>query len=522
MPKKNPLIAAIDVGTNSFHMVIASVNKKEQLRIHSRDKEMVRLGESAYDMKHLSAEAITRGVQTLERFITLAKKENAIVRAIATSAVREALNSEEFVEKVRISTGVQVEVVSGAEEGRLVYLGVIHALPLVDRKVLVCDIGGGSTETTIGVHGNVEFVHSEQLGTIRLTKRFFSRGIPSDNDVEDCREFIKGAWTPTFQAIKRIGFDVLAGTSGTFQTLARMVMEKQHKKTPDLVNGIICTREEILQVIQTIIDARVPKSIAMLPGMDAKRADILLAGALLVEQILEESEAKECVVSGYALREGIVFDTVRQMKDREEYHHLAHLRYESVQHLCRTYNTYIPHVEHVATLALLLFDVLRPIHGYGDTERELLEAAAYLHDIGYHISPDQHHKHSYYIISNSIMPGFTNDEAEIIANIARYHRKSHPKKKHGNFALLTAETQKKVVWLSAILRICEGLDRRRQQLVSRIWVRILPETIEIQCVKNSSAKDIAIELWGADRRKSLLEEVAGRTVLIVSGEKEKP
>ncbi|MBL7999146.1 MAG: Ppx/GppA family phosphatase [Candidatus Kapabacteria bacterium] len=514
MSRQIPKIAAIDVGTNSFHMVIASVNRQGQLRIHSRDKDMVRLGESAGDMKHLSAEAIARGVKTMKRFILSANKEKAVIRAIATSAVREAINRDDFVRAVEQETGVRMEVVSGQEEGRLVYLGVIHALPIHDKQVLVCDIGGGSTETTIGRNGMIDYVHSEKLGTLRLMQRFFLKPFINNHDIDDCRAYIHGAWSPTYESIKQTGYDTFVGTSGTMQTIARMVLARKNRTQPEIINGVTCSRSDVMSVIHDIVTARHPSVIATLSGVDAKRADILLAGALLVEHIMNGVDAQELLISGYALREGIVFDAVQKEKDIQEFHHLAHLRFETVESLCHTYHADWKHASHVADLSIQIFDQLAGIHGLGDNERELLEAAAYLHDIGYHISPDMHHKHSYYIIRNSVMPGFTNDELEIIANIARYHRKSHPKKKHYEFMRLPESTRRVILVLSAILRIAEGFDRRRNQCVESLRVTHNGSSITMMILNKEKMPYPDIEMWGAERRKTLMEEIFSTKVVI--------
>ena len=206
--KTDSLIAAIDVGTNSFHLVIASVNDKGILHIHSRTKEMVRLGSGSGDMKRLTPDAIDRGVAALKRFATMAKKAKAPIRAIATSAVREALNKDEFLHQAADIAGVQVEVVSGVEEGRLIYVGVIHALPILSKKALVVDIGGGSTETVVGYNGEQYLINSAKLGSIRLSQRFFTTEITTIEQVEVCREYIRGELALTFQQILQIGFEI--------------------------------------------------------------------------------------------------------------------------------------------------------------------------------------------------------------------------------------------------------------------------------------------------------------------------
>lgn len=507
------IIAAIDVGTNSFHMVIASVSTRGVLKIHSRAKEMVRLGSSAGDMKTLSEAAMDRGVQTLKLFAREAAQHGAHIRAVATSAVREALNKEEFVARVQKVTGIEIEVVAGSEEGRLIYVGALHALPILAQRALVIDIGGGSTETVIGYQGEMAFVHSAKLGHIRMSKRFFPKGTHTDDSVEECRRAIRGEWAPVFHTLIAYGFETAIGSSGTIMSIAQMVLAKQGKKIPESFNGLRISRNDILEMIDTIVQSRTQEQRLALPGMDPKRADVILGGALILEQAIIGLNIQEITMSGYALREGIVFDTVQKQRDIDEYHHLSHLRYQSVDHLCDLYRVRRRHAEHVKNLALRLFDDLRSIHGLGDKQRELLEAAALLHDVGYHIGAEQHHKHSEYIIRNSSLPGFTNDETELLANIARYHRKSHPKKKHENFSKLSVEEQRIVRILSGILRICEGLDRRQQQVVQSIRAQVTNGFIDLFLVAPTTVPDI--ELWGAERRKGLLEDTAGKPVRLM-------
>lgn len=512
--KRSEVIAAIDVGTNSFHMVIATVSTRGVLRILARNKEMVRLGTAAGDMKKLSDDAMDRGVSTLKMFVKEAEQHGAHVRAVATSAVREAFNREDFVARVKKTTGVEIEVVSGIEEGRLIYVGALHALPLVSKRAFVIDIGGGSTETVIGVQGEASYVHSAKLGHIRMSKRFFPNGISNDASVEQCRQAIRGDWATVFQSLIAYGFETAVGCSGTIISIASMALARRGVRVPESLNGMVFSRTELLETIDAVVKAKTTAKRAQLPGLEPKRADVILGGALILEQAILGLNLQELTISGYALREGIVFDTVQKQRDIKEYHNLSHLRYQSVDHLCELYRVRRRHSEHVRNLSLRLFDDLKPLHGYGDTERELLEAAALLHDVGYHIAADQHHKHSEYIIRNSPMPGFTNDESEIIANIARYHRKSHPKKKHEGFLKLMSREQQVVRSMAAILRIAEGLDRRQQQVVTTVHAALKPGYIEIYLTTPTTIPDI--ELWGAERRKSLMEETFSRDVRLLS------
>ena len=512
LPSSN-VIAAIDVGTNSFHMVVATVSQRGVLQALARQNAMVRLGMAAGDMKVLTPEAMSRGLDTLKLFATEARAHNAHIRAVATSAVREAANRDEFVKKVHDLTVIENEVVSGEEEGRLIYIGAMHALPLYASRSLVLDIGGGSTESIYGFQGKALSVQSAKLGHIRLSQRFFPKGMGTKKSVEECRQAIRGVWAPMFHERVAEGFDVLVGCSGTITAIAAMTLARQGKRLPENFNGLQFQSAEILETISTVVEARTGNKAKQLSGLEPKRADVILAGALILEQALLGLRASAITISSYALREGIVFDTLQQEDDNRTYHHLSHLRYQSVEHMCDLYRVRRNHAEHVRNLSLQLFDALAPLHGYADKEREMLEAASLLHDVGYHIAADQHHKHSEYIIRNSPMLGFTNDESEVIASIARYHRKSHPKKKHPYYNSLTPNEQKVVSMMSAILRITEGLDRQQLQLIHTIATTISADELDITL--HSKSAELETELWGAERRKLLLEQILQKNVRFI-------
>ncbi|MCX7930841.1 MAG: Ppx/GppA family phosphatase [Chlorobi bacterium] len=505
-----PPIAAIDVGTNSIHMIVARVGMNGTMQVIARDREVVRLGKSSGDIKHLTEDAIERGVQTITRFVAMARQHGAFIRAVGTSAVREALNRDDFLRRVEDHTGVRIEIISGEEEGRLIYVGVIHGLPLVERRLCVCDIGGGSTEIVIGDRGEVLFVQSEKIGAIRLTEQFFRRS-RSAKAIEECRRTLIGEWSPVLDAARCVGWDEVVVTSGTWETLARVALGDGTLSSAQL-HGQRIERAALLDAVEHIVSARAPHHIAKIAGVEPERADIITAGALIAERFLLQLDVQSVLVSMYALREGVVFDTAQHLRDQRQYHHLVHLRAATTEQLCQRFNVERAHAQHVAKLALELFDGLRCLHGLGDTERELLEAAGLLHDVGYHISPDQHHKHSYYIISNAVMPGFSSTEAAIIANVARYHRKSHPKTKHASFSVLPQQWKYAVRWMAACLRIAEGLDRRRQQRVAAVHVVVENKCIRVGIIARA---DVEIELWGAHRRKSLLEEISGSSVTFV-------
>jgi exopolyphosphatase/guanosine-5'-triphosphate,3'-diphosphate pyrophosphatase len=512
MTDKAPLIAAIDVGTNSFHLIISSVNHREMMKVHASEKEVVRLGSGMKDMKYIQPDALQRGLDTMIKFNELAKTCNATVRAVATSAVREAKNRQEFVDSVYEKTGINVQVVSGAEEGRLIYIGATHALPIMNQRALIIDIGGGSTETIVGFENKVEFVASAKLGAIRMTKRFFDKTVVKKDDIDECRQFIRGEWSPILKKIIETGFETVAGTSGTIQNIAAMTLIRINGSAPDVLNAVSISRKDLLDTINIIASKKTTEERLQIPGMDPKRADIILGGAIILEQAIIGLNIQKVVISTYALREGIIFDSYEQEQQNKSRKHLGSLRNESVLSVAREYGLNLDHAEHIRKIALNMFDELQPLHKLGYLEREYLEAASILHDVGYMISYERHHKHSFYIITHCNMPGFTNDEKEIIAHIARYHRKSHPKKKHYDFDKLSSD-KKHTIWvLGGILRIAEGIDRRQLRNVRDIDTSFNKDKILIELIPANNEESPDIELWGADRRKEMLEEVLGKKI----------
>ena len=517
-------LAAIDLGTNSFHLVIAETKPNGSFRVIATEKEMVRLGESGADMKVLTEESMERGIACLRRFkaIIAARKVKAI-RAIATSAIREAENRDIFIRRARAEVGIAIDIVSGVEEGRLVYLGVLQALPIFAKRALVIDIGGGSTEYVIGERGSVKYITSLKLGAIRLTKKYGLADRPTLKAIENARRHIVGELTPSSREIKKRKYVIAAGSSGTVVAVAAIIaaMKSGGAGSQSLntrLNNFTISISEVRQVFQRLLAAGSTLDRRRIPGLDEKRADIIVAGTLILEESMRLLGIKELTVSSYALREGIIYDYIHQLRTSNDVHgKIRDVREQSVRHLAENSNYEQIHAEHIAALSLSIFDQTRRLHGLGNDERNYLYYAALLHDIGYHISHTEHHQHSYYIISHADLLGFTNEEIEIIANIARYHRKSHPKLRHEGFARLhTDEHRDQVRKLSAILRIAEGLDRGNIGIIHSVECQIGRNIVEFRLKpKKKAHRDLELEIWGAERKKMLFEEVYGREVRFV-------
>jgi exopolyphosphatase/guanosine-5'-triphosphate,3'-diphosphate pyrophosphatase len=509
-------VAAIDIGTNSFHLVVARPTGNNRFEILARDKEVVRLGSGSGDMKELTPDAIERGVAALGRFRRIADTFGAEVHAVATSAVREAENRDDFLEAALAKANVGVEVISGVEEARLIHLGVLQAVPVFDQQVLVVDIGGGSTEFIVGLGDEMLAARSLKVGAIRLTERFFRKEPVKKKAVDEARRFVKSYLPRVEQMVADSGgFEVAVGSSGTILNVAEMVRARRGAEPLRQVGMRSFTADDLAEVVDDLASrARVADRLAV-PGLDPRRADIILGGVVVLEQVVRGLGIDELVISDFALREGVLLDVVRR-RQAGTLGHLRDLRYESVLHLAALAPGEQEHCARIAALAQQLFEGTRHLSGLSEEAEEWLEAAAILQNVGLVISHDRHHLHSYYVIRNSeLLTGFTDHELEIIALVARYHRKSTPKTRHLEYARLHEADQRVVEILSGLLRIAAGLDRTRSGAVSRLRVeggqkgrplRILVET--------TPGVDADLELYSAHNRKDLLEDALGVAVEI--------
>ena len=497
--------AAIDIGTNSIHLLVARAHERAKLEILSREKEVVRLGSGSTDLKLLSDDAMDRGIATLRRFKQVAAIWNAEISAVATSAVREAANRTVFIERARAEAGIEVEIISGIEEARLIHLGVLHAVPVFDRVHMLIDIGGGSTEFLVGRRGDVIEARSLKLGAIRLTQRFFQNDKLRPEDVEQCRQYVRAYLSPVVRTTRRHGFEVVVGSSGTIGNLAQIVDARRANGSTRSLNNFEFTREDLDGVVRALVAAKTTRARARIPGIDERRADIIVAGALLLEQAFAEFGIESMIFSEYSLREGVILDPVLHPR-ADAKRHLADPRRAGIMHLAEMGHAELAHAEHTTALALQLFDGTRDLHRLDDSCREYLEAGGMLADIGLSISHSAHHKHSYYIIRNSEqLTGFTDREIELIAQIARYHRKSDPRGKHSQYAALSKRDRQVVKRLAAILRIAIALDRTHAAIVRSIGSRLDGRNLVIELDVDPEA-DASLELYTAEERKTLFEE----------------
>ncbi len=497
------LHAAIDIGTNSMHLVVARADSDGGFDVLTTEKEMVRLGHGSGEMKQLTPEAIDRGIAALGRMAQMAQAMGVDdLTAVATSAVREATNKQEFLDRARDEVDIDVEVISGFEEARLIHLGVLQALPVFDKRLILADIGGGSTELLVGLGPDPIEARSMKLGAIRLTERFFPDPAPTQQQMDDCRAYVRAALAPVAHELGGHQPEIAIGSSGTISTVASMAIARRGESVRQL-NGVAFNWSELDAITADLVDST-PEQRLDMAGLDAKRVDIIVGGVLLLGEIFRAFELEEMVISDYALREGVLLDRFGS-SGRAGLARLADLRSTNVRRLSRQLDPHPDHAERTAALATQLFDRTVNLHELGEHDREVLESAALLHNVGLFISHSSHHKHSYYVIRNSEqLTGFTEHEIELIALVARYHRKSHPAEKHPEFSILTKRDKRRVRVLAGLLRLAIGLDRGHRGTVSAVRVFGGADGLMIEAVPREDEPDLDIEIYAARERSRLL------------------
>ena len=506
-------LAALDIGTNSFHLVVARV-LDNGYEIVTREKETVRLGHGGGDMKELSIDAIDRGISSLRRMQRIAAAHNAPVRAVATSAVREAHNADVFLTRAHREAKVDIEVISGLEEARLIHLGVLQAVPAFEQRLILVDIGGGSTEVLVGERGETLAARSFKLGAVRLTDRFFAGGTTTSDSVGECRSYIRSILATFDRDVEELGFDIAIASSGTAETIARIIHAARDDTALHTFNRFEFTVSELQSITESLAKKRSSDDRRSTPGLDPARADIIVAGALVLEGVADIFGIKSFVFSEAALREGVLLDTIARLQGGA-LRHLRDVSRRSIRALAERGDDDLTHSAHVAALALQLFDATESLHQLPADAREYLEAGALLANVGLVISHSKHHLHSYYVIRNSELTGLTDTEIEIIAQIARYHRKSAPKARHAEFGRLSSDHQRLVKTLAGILRVAIGLDRSHDGRVRSVMAHVRRDRLVIEALAKRG-KEISLELYTANERSNLLEEVLGQPVDIVA------
>ncbi len=504
-------LAAIDIGSNSVRLLVAEALRGSTYRILDEEREPTRLGRSVSAKGQLDDESMERTITALQTFKQIAAGYQATsLRTIATCAVREARNGPEFCRRVREQVGLEVEVISGDREARLAFSSVQNAFDLSGKNVIVADIGGGSTEVVFATGDLIESIFSTPLGAVRLTEQFalgegavvetFQRDIARmEEEIALCLK--KRTTRPLFAP------HFLVGCGGTFTTLAELMMAT--KKEGDVpVAGYKVSHAEVRHLLDRLLKMPL-RSRRSMAGMTPDRADIILAGLSIIDSLMKRFRVNMLMIHTRGVRDGLVRemidDAVGTTVDDP-----AH-RDAAIERLAAACSGELEHGRTVSLLAGRIFDQLAAPLELMAGDKLLLECAARLQDVGYVINYDQHHKHSYHLIRNSRLPGIRAHDLELIANVARYHRGAHPKRKHENLARLSLEDQSRVQRMAAILRLAGGLDRSRSQQVRDVQVRSEHDRVFIDVVAD---QEPLVDIWGAERRTDLFEKVFDLPVTI--------
>jgi exopolyphosphatase / guanosine-5'-triphosphate,3'-diphosphate pyrophosphatase len=501
-------LAAIDIGTNSIHMIVVRVRPDLSFEVIDREKDMVRLGAGGLDGRSITPTAMAAALQTLAKFKRLADshKVDEIVAA-ATSATREADNGGDFIAEVDRLTGIRIKVISGTEEARLIHLAAGYGVDIGGSTGVVIDIGGGSVEVTIGTARQMMLGRSFKVGVIRLTERFVKSDPLSGRDERRLVKHLNREMGAYLDQVGQRGYDRVIGTSGTILSLGALAAEKD-APVEELRNQRVGAKA-LHRLRKKLTSLTLEERLAV-PGLDPRRADLSVAGSVLLDTIVRRLNADELTLCDLALREGLVLDYIHRNSARiRKVERYPDVRRRSVIELGERCGYWPEHAQQVARLALAIFDQTRSVHGLGDRERDWLEFGALLHDIGVHISYERHNRHSYYLIKNGDLRGFDPQEIEMIGLIARYHRQGTPKKSHGGYGDLKSSKRWAVKALSAMVRLAEGLDRSHSQALAGI--DLYPRADDY-LARLRTAGDAELEVWAAHRHVAPLERVLGKPI----------
>jgi exopolyphosphatase/guanosine-5'-triphosphate,3'-diphosphate pyrophosphatase len=496
-------------------MIVVRVRPDLSFEVIDREKEMVRLGAGGLDGRALTPEATHAALQVLSKFRRLADSHRVDeIIAVATSATREAENGSEFLQAIVDKTGIRARVISGTEEARLIHQAAVYGVGVAGDVAIVIDIGGGSVEITRGSGPNMEAGRSFKLGVIRLTERFVKSDPVAPRDERKLRRYVDAETGKYLSQLARQGFDRVIGTSGTIQSLGAVALAEDGSSSTTLRNRRISAKQ--LRRSQKLLVARDIQERLRVPGLEPRRADLAVAGSILLDAILRRLGATDITLSDLSLREGLILDYIgRHRKQIAQADRYPDVRRRSVFELAERCNYWPEHAQQVARLAVALFDQTRIVHGLTDREREWLEYAALLHDIGVHISYERHHKHSYYLIKNGDLRGFDPEEIEVIALVARYHRQATPKRRHEDYREFRRKRRRTIRTLSAILRLAESLDRSHSQPVSGLELHDRGDDGLLQL---RTSGDAELELWAATRQAAAFERLIGKPLRVgVSG-----
>lgn len=508
----NVRIAAFDLGSNSFHLLIADVHPDGSFEAVIKDKEMLRLGSRVAATGQIGGDGADDAVDVVRRFKAMADSQKAAeIVACATAAFREAEDSLSVVDRIENEAGVKVRVISGRDEAQLIFDAVRHSVMIEPGPALGLDLGGGSLEIMIGGPGGLDWSASVKLGVARLTASLVRSDPPTGSDARRVSNAVTKAFQRLMPEIRTRRPQMVVVSSGTLTTILRLAAND-----PESVNQLAVPVSRIESLADRLWSMTSSQR-AALPAVDALRADLLPAGVLLLTTVIDLVGVDEVVGCEWALREGMVLDATARHSRADWDPDPKSIRRESVLSLCRRSGWNEVHSRKVARLAMELFDGTAPLHKLTPTDRELLEAGAYLHDIGEHVSTDGHERHTAYLIQNGRLRGFSPVEIDVLACLGRFHKRGNPKASFEPYARQSAENQKRIGQLVALLQVADGLDRSHGGPVRDVHVYATQEVVDVVV---DADDEIDLELWGLRRKRELFEKAFNCRLDVVDAQME--
>jgi exopolyphosphatase/guanosine-5'-triphosphate,3'-diphosphate pyrophosphatase len=506
-----PRYAAIDIGSNSIRMEAAELVPGLEARVLASDREVTRLGESVFRNGAVSEEAMRATCLVLGRMAGLYRKLDVVgVRVVATSAIRDTRNQREFLARATEAVGAPVEIISGREEARLIHLGVESIWPQGDKRVLIIDIGGGSAEIIAGSGGHLVEAYSKPLGAVRLKEAFLKDDPPDSRQLHQMHEYIQAKLDAPLRRLGHNGWDRVIATSATASAVAAVVARAPRSKRDEIDRLRISAAQ--VRKLYLMLSGLSLAGRRRITGIGPRRAEIIVPGMSVLLHFLQEFQLPAFYFSRAGVRDGIIADLAARNVGAELSRLSRDQRHE-VEGMGRRYGVSLEHARKVADISNLLFTALEPLHGLRPGCGKLLEAAAHLHDVGHFVSSVSHHKHSYYVVSNSDMAGFTDRERILIAALCRYHRKSLPNPLHSLYIALSPEERQMLLMMIPILRLADNLDRSREQRIQRVDCR-LPEGGGVVLQVHATG-DIDLEQWAAERAGEVFQQIYNRPISVV-------
>ena len=499
--------AAVDIGSNSFRLAVAEATPRGGLNLIATDRQVTRLGAGVFSNGVIGKQAMADVVKTLTRFREIYQPlQVSAVRAVATSAVRDARNQAAFLAAASAAIGTTVEIISGLEEARLIHNGILSRWPQQGRRVLMIDIGGGSAEIIESHGGKLISAVSKPLGAVRLTEMFLHHNPPMAGELERMEAFIDEKLDSLIPKIP-VHYDRAIGTSGTAAATVRAVnqVKRAEREAADQAQASTAALGRLYRELGSMSEAQRRK----VPGIGPRRSEIIVAGAAVFHRILKVFKVRSVSYSASGVRDGILFD-LAERRAGIEFTRMSNEQRGGVEQMARRFSVNLPHARRVASVAHELFVGLRPMHELPAAAGRLIDAAAYLLDTGHAISATAHHKHSYYIVVNSDLAGFTNQERLMIALLCRFHRKSLPESRHEIF-INQAEEVRETVWrLIPLLRLADGLVEP-QSTVENVECAVRSGTITVTV---DSTNDVQLEQWTAEMAAVIFKAVYGKRLVL--------